>query len=191
VQNAARDILHIRSRSGSEPARIMRLIVITGSMGAGKTTVMAEASDLLAARGVVHAAIDLDELGIAHLGARHDDDLPYRNLESVWHNYREAGIDALLLAAAVVSRAELERIRGALRATRMVVCRLRAPLEAMQSRIRAREPGMLQGQFVARAAALDEMLDAASLEDFAVVNDGRPVTDVAREMLVGAGWLSI
>src|SRR5262249_32085062 len=43
-----------------------RLLVITGSMGAGKTTVMAEAGDLLSARGVVHAAIDLDGLAIAH-----------------------------------------------------------------------------------------------------------------------------
>ena len=38
------------------------VIVITGNMGAGKTTILAEASDLLTAGGIVHAAIDLDTL---------------------------------------------------------------------------------------------------------------------------------
>src|SRR5688500_7102899 len=37
----------------------VRVLVITGSMGAGKTTVMGEVSDLLAARGVRHAALDI------------------------------------------------------------------------------------------------------------------------------------
>jgi adenylate kinase len=45
----------------------VRVIVITGSMGAGKTTVLGEASDLLAAHGITHAAIDLDALGVSHL----------------------------------------------------------------------------------------------------------------------------
>ena len=36
-------------------------------MGAGKTTLMAEASDVLIERGIVHAAIDLDTLGIGLL----------------------------------------------------------------------------------------------------------------------------
>ena len=50
----------------AEP-RPMRVIVITGSMGSGKTTVLGEASDLLTARGVVHAAIDGDALANGHL----------------------------------------------------------------------------------------------------------------------------
>jgi len=43
------------------------LLIITGTMGAGKTAVMAEASDILTRRQIVHAAIDLDALGLAHL----------------------------------------------------------------------------------------------------------------------------
>jgi predicted ATPase len=41
-----------------------RLLLITGTMGAGKTTLMAETSDVLIERGIVHAAIDPDTLGI-------------------------------------------------------------------------------------------------------------------------------
>ena len=43
------------------------LLIITGSMGAGKTSVLGESSDILAQRNIAHAAIDLDALGLAHL----------------------------------------------------------------------------------------------------------------------------
>ena len=36
------------------------LLIISGSRGAGKTTVLSEASDLLSLAGIAHAAIDLD-----------------------------------------------------------------------------------------------------------------------------------
>jgi MinD-like ATPase involved in chromosome partitioning or flagellar assembly len=56
-------------------------------MGAGKTTVLAEAADILALRHVVHAAIDLDALGLAHLAsAAGNDGVMYGNLESVFKN---------------------------------------------------------------------------------------------------------
>jgi predicted kinase len=188
---ASVDMLHdaIRQQRGRR-RRAARLLVISGSMGAGKTTVMAEASDILSAGGAVHAAIDFDALSIAHLASGDaGDDLAYENLGCVWRNLAALAVDTLLLATAVVSRADLERIRIAVGAERCLVCRLRAPLAVMQDRVRVREPGMLQRQFVARSASLEQMLDAAALEDFTIVNDARPITDVAREMLVRAGWL--
>jgi hypothetical protein len=48
---------------------------------------------------------------------------------------------------------------------------------------------MLQEQFVARVQPLEAALDAAGLEDFSVDNDGRSVTDVAREVLRLAKWM--
>jgi hypothetical protein len=167
----------------------VKVIVITGSMGAGKTTVMAEASDLLAAAGVIHAAIDLDGLGIGHVPEGAWPDLAYGNLASVWQNYARAGATRLLLAEAVESDEELDRIRSAIPNSEIVVCRLRARLETMQQRVLAREPGMLQSTFVARVAALDALLEAAQLEDFSLSNDEGSITDVARELLVRAGWL--
>jgi molybdopterin-guanine dinucleotide biosynthesis protein len=70
-----------------------RVIVITGSMGAGKTTTMAEASDLLAERGIRHAAIDFDALGLAHMAGQPRNDLMFRNLDAVCANHAAAGID--------------------------------------------------------------------------------------------------
>ncbi len=59
----------------------------------------------------------------------------------------------------------------------------------MRQRIRVREPGMLQQKFVTRVAELEASLDATGVEDFSVDNDSGSVTDVAREVLVRAGWL--
>jgi predicted kinase len=167
-----------------------RVIVITGSMGAGKTTVMAEASDLLAAAGVNHAAIDLDGLGIGHVPEGAWPDLAYRNLASVWENFTRAGATNLLIAEAVETAEELERIQAAIPDAEIVVCRLRATPETMQRRVRAREPGMLQDVFVARVLELESILDEADVEDFALSNDRSSITDVARELLVRAGWLA-
>src|SRR6266849_5589458 len=70
-------------------------------MGAGKTTVLAEASDILALRNITHAAIELDALGLAGLpSAASNDGVMYRNLQSVCKNYASLGVRRLLLARA-------------------------------------------------------------------------------------------
>src|SRR5262245_20163628 len=127
-------------------------------MGSGKTTVMAEASDILTARGMTHAAIDLDTLDIAYLPGTARTELVYRNLSSVWANYAALGIDRLLLAAAVENPVELNEIRAVLPDAATVICRLTARLETMEGRVSMREPGMLHDTFVARVAELDTIL---------------------------------
>jgi ABC-type uncharacterized transport system YnjBCD ATPase subunit len=167
------------------------LLIITGTMGAGKSTVLAEASDLLAQRSITHAAIDLDALALAHLpSAASNDGVMYRNLQSVCENYTSLGVTRLLLARAVEHRAELERCRSAVAATNTIVCRLMASIEAMQERVRMRESGILQQEFVARVAKLDAILDRARLEDFTITSENRSPTEVAHEMLAKAGWIS-
>lgn len=167
----------------------VKVLVISGSMGSGKTTVLGEASDVLTEANVAHAAIDVDALGIVHLPDASTDDLTIQNLASVWSNYAAAGVRRLLLAETLESIADRERLRQAVPGAEIIVCRLRASLDTMQQRIRLREPGMLQKKFVARAAELEALLDAAKVEDFVVDNNGRSITEVAREVLVRSRWL--
>ena len=167
------------------------MLIITGSMGAGKTSVLAEASDILAMRHIVHAAIDLDALGLAHLpSAASNDGAMYRNLESVCRNYAALGVTRLLLARAIEDRAELELCRSIVTAANTQVCRLTASIDTMQQRVKMRESGVLQEQFVDRVAILEAILDRVHLEDFAVINENRPLNEVAQEMLIKAGWIS-
>jgi hypothetical protein len=70
-------------------------------MGAGKTAVLGEASDILAQRQIVHAAIDLDSLGLAHLPSAGNDEVMYHNLRSICRNYTALGVQRFLLARAI------------------------------------------------------------------------------------------
>lgn len=167
------------------------LLIITGSMGAGKTAVLAEAGDILASRQIAYAAIDVDSLGLAHLPSGvSNDGVMHANLRSVCNNYAGVGVRRFLLARALEDRTQLELCRQAAQATNAVVCRLTASVEAMQQRVRTRESGLLQREFVARVAELNRVLDRAQLEDFIVANENRSLTEVALEVLVKARWIS-
>jgi len=160
-------------------------------MGAGKTSVLAEAGDILTLRHIVYAAMDVDCLGLAHLSsATSSDDVMYVNLRLVCKNYADLGVRRFLLACALEDRTRLELCRQAVPATHTVVGRLTASVEVMQQRVSMRESGMLRQQFIARVANLNRALDRARLEDFTVSNENRSLTDVALEVLVKAGWIS-
>jgi hypothetical protein len=179
------------ARLSSNGAVTESLLIITGTMGAGKTAVLGEASDILALRDITHAAIDLDALGLAHLPyAASSDGVMYRNLQSVCKNYASLGVRRFLLARAMEDRAELGLCHGAVSAKNTVVCRLTATVETMQHRVKTREAGVSQRGYVARVAKLNAILDRARLEDFTITSENRSLTEVAHEMLVKAGWIS-
>ena len=114
----------------------------------------------------------------------------YGNLRSVSENYASLGVRRLLLARAIEDRAELELCSGVVSASTTVVGRLTASIEGMEQRVRLRESGVSQREYVARVAELNTILDRAQLENFTIINENRPLTDVAHELLVKAGWIS-
>ena len=163
------------------------MLILSGSMGAGKTTVMGEISDLLADSDAAHATLDFDCLGQVHPHV--PDGFAFRNLKSIWPNYRDAGVTRLVIAAAVERRSELASYRDAIPGAALAVCRLTAPVATMQERLRVREPGIWQPRFLARAEELNGILTAAAVEDFTVANGpDRDITEVAREVLERAAW---
>jgi len=160
-------------------------------MGAGKTSVLGEASDILALRHIAHAAIDVDALGLARLpSGDRNDAVMYDNLRSVCKNYAALGVQRFLLARALEDRAQLELCCEIVPATNTVVCRLTAGIAAMKQRVQMRETGVSQLEYVARVEKLNAILDRARLEDFTVCNENRSLTEVAMEMLIKAGWIS-
>jgi hypothetical protein len=178
-------------RSKSDGGLTESLLIITGTMGAGKTSAMGEASDILVQRQIVHAAIDLDALGVAHLpSAAPSDSVMYDNLRSICRNYAALGVRRFLVARAIEDGVQLKCCRDIIPAASTVVCRLTASIEAMKRRVKMRDSGISQREYVARVARLNDILDRAGLEDFAVTNENRSLSDVALEMLIKAGWIS-
>ncbi len=167
-----------------------RLLILTGTMGSGKTSVLGEASDILAERNIVHAAIDVDALGLAHLSTGASDAVMYDNLRSLCRNYAELGVKRFLLARALEFESQLKLCQEIVGASQTVVCRLTASMELMQRRVELREPGISGRAYCARVAILNSILDGAHLEDFTVRNEDRSLTEVAMEVLEKADWIS-
>jgi hypothetical protein len=169
----------------------VRLLVISGSVGSGKTTALSEVSDLLKEADMAHAAIDLDRLSIMHPAqGRYGDRLMFANLAAIWPVYAAAGVERLIVARVVEDRSELQQYREAVPGADPIVCRLTASIQTMQERVRIREPGMIQAEAIARSAELDCILERARAEDFTVDNGpGRSITQVAGDVLSEAGWL--
>ena len=165
------------------------VLLITGSMGSGKTSMLGEASDILEQHMVVHGCLDLDWL--AHVSGVHAADLLDQNLDAVVANFAAAGIGRLLVAGAIETRHELERIKQAVHAERLVTCRLRAPIELMEARVSARERGTHAQRYIDRVRVLEKLLDDAALEDFEVDTGRSSITCAATEMLQRAGWISV
>src|SRR5215212_7175266 len=107
----------------------VKVLVISGSMGSGKTTVLGEASDLLRIADIYHAAIDLDYLSLGHLPGTPPVDLMIPNLVIIWSNYAALGLKRLILSEAIDSDAKLERLREAIPGAKIIVCRLRARVD--------------------------------------------------------------
>ena len=157
-------------------------------MGSGKTTVMGEASDVLREVSIPHAAIDLDAVSVNLFRDSTTKDLDLRNAAALYANCVAAGVDKILIAAAIENAQSLDDLARVFSGASLIVCRLTASHETMAARLRVREPGMRQAEFVERSRTLEQRLTDAALEHFRVSNDGRDITAVAREVLEGAGW---
>jgi hypothetical protein len=173
-------------------ASVVPVLLFTGPVGSGKTTVAAEAGELLADAGMPYASLDLARIAEC-LPAPADDPwnerLTHRNLACMWANFREAGAPRLILSRVLEARSLLRRIEEAVPGAKITVVRLRAPLPVLRARIEAREGGRDPSWYLGAAEYLAEAMEQQAVEDYVLDNDGRPPRAVAEEALRLAGWL--
>jgi cytosine/adenosine deaminase-related metal-dependent hydrolase len=173
---------------GGTPA--LHALLLVGTVGSGKTTVLLEIGRRLEDRGEPYALVDLDWLAWvapAHGSPLTVHDVLVANLAGAVETFRTAGVTRLALARDVTTRSELEAIRAALGGARLTIVRLDAPPPVLERRVRGRDTGADLAEHLAeiRVAA------AAPPPPFphvAVSNDERPVADVAADVLAAAGW---
>jgi adenylylsulfate kinase len=165
-------------------------LLVTGTVGVGKTSVASVVGGLLSEARVPNAVIDLDAL--RHAWPAPPDDpfnlaLELRNLRSVAANYLAAGCERLVLAGVVENVADRERYRSAV-GVPLTVARLSADLVEVARRLRGRHLDDESGLdwHLNRSGELDAILDAAGVADFSVSTDSRTVSEVAGEVL--ARW---
>jgi predicted kinase len=167
-------------------------LLITGTVGVGKSTVAAEINDVLADLKIPNAAVDLDALVWQWPSTSSwNSDLMFENLASLWPNYQAHGATRLILARVLEDRTELVRYRAAVPSAEITVCRLTAPEAVRLHRLHGRMPaGPSRDWHLGRTVELERVLDRLACEDFAVENGDRPVREVALEVLARAGWVS-
>ncbi len=167
------------------------VLVITGPVGVGKSTISAEAAWLLRQADVPHALVDLDRIEQCWPVPTDDpgnERVSHRNLACMWANFRQAGSDRLIFARVLETRSLLRRVTEAVPGAQITVVRLRAPLAVLHERIRSREASD-PDWFLDAATHTAEVFERAQVEDHLVDNENRPATVVAGEVLHRVGWL--
>ncbi len=166
-------------------------LLITGTIGSGKTSVAIAIGEILSERGEANAGVDLDWLGWVHLPDGDDGtilELIARNLTAIWPNLRTAGVRRVVLVRALRAQEELETLRRAVPDAEITVVRLAAKAAVIEQRLRRRDSGKELEELLDQTAAFAEALDRAALEDVTVSNEYRQVELVAADVLRSAGW---
>jgi hypothetical protein len=168
------------------------VLVITGAVGVGKTTVSYEVRLQLRDAGVSCVLID-DEFALFHPRPTEDPtgrQTSTRALASLWNVYREVGIDRLLLASVLESSADLDRIREAVPGADIQVFLLTAPLSTLAQRIRAQQVPTALQWCLDRSKLLIERWEQEPLAHAQVIDAGDPLpAEIAAEIVSLSGWL--
>jgi gluconate kinase len=169
------------------------VLLITGPVGVGKTTIASEVSERLDQLGIPHALVDVDSLRWCYPRPPADRfriQLAMRNLSLIWPNFVATGARRLVLVDVVESTADLHRIVAAVPGADIRLVRLRARLETLQARVQQREQGLGRDRMLRRALELATQMDGHPIEDVLVETDNRPISDIVEEILEWSGWLA-
>jgi adenylylsulfate kinase len=172
-----------------EDADQVRAVLITGTIGSGKTAVATDIGEILEERGIPCAIVDLDWLGWVHLGRGPIDELIASNFAAMVPNYRAAGVRHYVLARSIGSPEQIGALGGVLDGAPLVVVRLTASKETLFGRLRKRDEGRILQEHLGQAVQFESEQAQAQLADFDVSTDARSVREVATEVVSRLGWI--
>lgn len=173
-------------------ADVPRALLLNGTVGVGKSTLAEAIAGLLGDRGIPDAHLDMDELR-RKWPAPADDPfnsaLAMVNLSSLSTNFVRKGVERLVLAGVIETQSGLEGYSSAV-GMPLVTGRLRVDAVVLADRLLARHSEEAELRWhLARAPELDQILDAASLDDYSVDVSASTVSNAAKEVLGLVGWM--
>ncbi len=168
------------------------VLLLSGPVGVGKTTVAGELGDVLEARRIVNTVIDLD--GLRWTYPRDDDDpwnnrLGLENLVSIWANAYRRGARNLVVATVVETPEFVDAVRERLGDVAVITCQLSADPSHLRTRVTRREIGSGLDWHLARSEELARQLaELPTPADLRIATDGRSVVDIAQELADRIEW---
>ncbi len=169
-------------------------VLLTGTSGAGKSSVAGQMTVLLAAAGVSHAVMDLDGLGFfwpAPAGDPYNHRMKAANLRSLTANYISAGIRRFVLTGMVPDIEAVRHYTRALDGARLPVIRLTADLTRMADRLSAMhadDEDRLRYE-IYRAKELGCIFDDHLVADAVIDTSALFSVDVAHKVLDFLEWI--
>jgi adenylylsulfate kinase len=168
------------------PDRIPGLL-LTGTVGAGKTSVAVEIGERLEAAGLPYSVIDLDWLcwiSPAPAGGRSVHDVLIEALAAVWPVHRAAGVQRLILARGLRDGAEIDSVRAAVPDVDLQVVQLVVDHDVVRRRLRERDTGAQLAQHL----ELLETLDRGPLPGAHQMANAGDLSSCVEEVLRCLGW---
>jgi adenylylsulfate kinase len=163
------------------------LVVITGPVGAGKSTVAKALTDLLAEHAVCTAMVDMDYLRWLyppHPEDRFSSRLGFRNLAAIWPNLLNAGATSVVLADVVEDMVQRETYQSLMPGSTVIIVRLNVPLDLILERLATRESGTDLEWHRSRAPELQTIMERAGVGDLVIDVGSRLPLAVATEIAI-------
>lgn len=176
-----------------KPNTAVPVAIITGTIGAGKSTVAALASEVLHNLGIKHGLLEVDWLeGVyppADPNDPHSTAFSMKNLQAIWPNFLDAGISRAIATMTLESHDELHSLLRALGHPDSTVVVLEASQASCEARIKSREHGDLRDLFLRKTGEIAETMRRMEIGDVVILNEDRDPVETAKDVLKNLGWI--
>lgn len=168
------------------------VLVLSGPVGVGKTSVGGEVSEVLNLEGVPHTFVDFDQLRYTYPRTPEDpwgDGLAFQNLEAIWANCKRQWSRNLIVSSVVEDWSFIDHLSRAIPGSRVITFQLFASPGTLKSRVEKREIGSGLDWHKSRAIELLSILSAETVPcNWRIDTEEKSITDLAEEIVRQVSW---
>lgn len=167
----------------------VRVIVITGPVGAGKSTIGGAMSGILSGQERIYA-VDQDYLRSVYPNPDGDPfgaQLGLRNLAACWQNVAPLGVRTVVISDVVEDMAQRAEYERAIPGSDVTIVRLDVPLEVIFERLEERESEATIEWYRERAPQLQAIMERGRVGNIVIDVGHRTPDDIAREIIARCG----